>query len=307
MLTDGERLKRLINSARTEIILCAPFIKRDVLSNLLEMAPPRVRVTVITRWKAAEVAAGVSDLSVYELMAERENAQLLLLDELHAKLYVGDSSCLVGSANLTAKALGWSSNPNIEILVDLDRSDGHVQDLLNSFNDAYQATYALRAKIQEEANALKEITLEEGEAADSDNPAAKPHFWLPQCGAPERLYSVYQKLGSGSPIFSSSENDAQADIESLGIPKDLDEAAFKRNVANVIATLPGMTAILEGIPGTLNDEDGEALVGQIYPNYEAQDRKKQWEIVREWISVFLADRYEVAPSNFVVRLKPKRS
>ncbi|WP_193174107.1 phospholipase D family protein [Oricola nitratireducens] len=307
MLSDGERIKRLIGSARKEVLLCAPFIKHDVLEKLLELVAPRVRVTVVTRWKAAEVAAGVSDLSVFELMTEKENTQLLLLDELHAKLYVADDACLVGSANLTGKALGWSPNPNIEILVDLKRSDEQVQALLERLAHAYEATFALRNEIQKEADALEELSLPEAEKVDPENTAAQTSFWLPRCAAPDRLYDVYRKLSTGAGIFSSTEQDAKADVEALAVPSGLDEPQFVSHVAGAISSLPGMMTVLEGVPGTIDDEEGIRLVGEMYPNYDAGERRKQWEIVREWIRVVLADRFEVAPSNYVVRLKPKQN
>ena len=40
------------------------------------------------------------------------------------------------------------------------------------------------------------------------------------------------------------------------------------------------------------------------PELESQDAERQWRIVRDWITVFFADKFEVAPESFITRLKP---
>lgn len=308
MIGDGERLKQLVSEARDEVLLCAPFIKRDVLENLIALIHDRVKLTVVTRWKAPEVAAGVSDLSVYELINDRESSNLKLLDELHAKLYIADDHALVGSANLTGKALGWSPAPNIEILIDTPKSTEEVQTLLQRLAGAKDATYAIKQEIQRQADALGHFDLAEGASIDPDNAASKPGYWLPQCGAPERLFGVYRKMQSGLDMGLSvpAEIEAVADLEALVVPIDLSEAEFRKYVGDALSDLPGMKMILEGIPGTLSDKQGVELIGKIYPDYQEGERQRQWEIVREWIHIFFGDQFEVAPSSFVVRLKSKK-
>src|SRR5262249_40284270 len=130
MLVDGERLRQLIESAKSEVLLCAPFIKKEVLKKLFGVLGENTSVKVITRWRAAELAAGVSDLEVLEVCHNRPRAQFLLLDNLHAKLYLADDLGLIGSANLTAAALGWVDRSNVELLVPARRSDPEVSYLL---------------------------------------------------------------------------------------------------------------------------------------------------------------------------------
>ena len=48
----------------------------------------------------------------------RGNFTLTLVDNLHAKLYVGGQECLVGSANVTGAGLGEATGQtNIEVLI----------------------------------------------------------------------------------------------------------------------------------------------------------------------------------------------
>src|SRR5947199_2775416 len=117
----GDKLLELCPSASETLVIAAPFIKDTVLARVLDVLPSTVRrVTCITRWFPEEIAAGVSDLEIFDRLAAYQNARLLLHPHLHAKLYRADHRCLVGSANLTNRALGWSSPPNLELLVELD-------------------------------------------------------------------------------------------------------------------------------------------------------------------------------------------
>ena len=141
MIVEGERIKALIESAKSEVLLCAPFIKERVFTTLLNVIPASVSVRVVTRWKAAEVATGLSDLAVFDVANERPRTEVCLLNALHAKLYMADDKCLVGSANLTAAALGWRPRSNLEVLVSAKRSDPDVSVLLQKLALATPATW----------------------------------------------------------------------------------------------------------------------------------------------------------------------
>lgn len=95
MISDGERLKSLLEHAEERVLLCAPFIKAKVLQAILSVVSASVPVRIVTRWRASEIAAGVSDLEVFEVSNMRPNTELALLDDVHAKLYLADDKCLV--------------------------------------------------------------------------------------------------------------------------------------------------------------------------------------------------------------------
>src|SRR5436305_2039515 len=61
----GTALEELVASASQDLVLAAPFIKVRVLDRVLNLTEGTVRVTCITRWRAEEIAAGVSDLDVW--------------------------------------------------------------------------------------------------------------------------------------------------------------------------------------------------------------------------------------------------
>lgn len=103
--------------------MVSPFIKEGVLRKLFQALPITPEVTVVTRWIPEEVARGVCDLEIFNLVKQRPKTRLFLHPCLHAKYYRFDSRCLVGSANLTDKALGWVPVPNIELLLEMSSEE----------------------------------------------------------------------------------------------------------------------------------------------------------------------------------------
>lgn len=123
----GTELSDLCADANQEVLLVAPFIKVSVMERLSNKISPGVSLKCITRWFPEEIVAGVSDLEVWNLIQNRANSSLWLRPDLHAKYYRADDRCLVGSANLTNKALGWSNCPNLELLVTLSADEPTVK------------------------------------------------------------------------------------------------------------------------------------------------------------------------------------
>jgi len=298
MRRDGDRLLSHLASARDEVLLCAPFIKAGVLSNLLRQVDLKVRVRVVTRWLPAEVAVKVSDLEVYDVLAARDGAELHLFDRLHAKLYVADGRVLAGSANLTANALGWSPQPNLELLTELSPSDEAVTACLAELAQARPATEEERDRIRELARAIGAPALNLAEDVEL---SSAPTLWLPQSGAPNRLFQAYMPR-TRERLSASVLETAMADLEALGVPPGLTEPAFVTFVTDAFQRMPAIVCILEAAAGDLTDAGGADIIGQMGLDAELAPETR-WLIVREWLTHFLGDRYEIAPQSFVLRLR----
>ena len=301
MVTDGERLKALLEEAKERIILCAPFVKESVLRTILAAIPSPLPLTVVTRWRPDEVAAGVSDLEVFDVISEMENAELLLLDNLHAKLYVADENCLVGSANLTASALGWSKNSNVELLMQAKTDDFYVALLLKRLENARTATAEYRQEIQAEADSLESINLIEGEAMTSEKDYR--HLpWLPRCAAPDRLYEIYMDA-STNVVAKGTRDDGLADIRDIDLPDGLSPDVFQEGVKSSLLHMSVFSEIIREVPKGLTDAQGRSVISRARPEFDKEDVEVQWRIVRDWIAVYFRDQIEVAPASFVTRLK----
>ena len=303
MISDGERLKTLLEKAQVRVILCAPFIKADVFKTILSIVPIRVPVQIFTRWRATEVAAGVSDLEVLQIADERPHTELLLLNNLHAKLYLADNHCLVGSANLTASALGWSEHSNLELLIPANSTDPYIDNLLKRLEAAEKATVEIRSKIEAMANTLKITKLEEGEDM-SDDSSGHQFAWLPRCAAPEKLFEIYANPKT-TLVVAGTKEDGLADIKDLQIRPGLSEVDFKTMIRDSLKFIPIFSRIIDDVPQGLKDTDGIERIEAARPNLAGEDARTQWRIVREWLGVFFEDQFEVAPASFVVRLKSR--
>lgn len=297
MRRDGDRLIEHFSGASKDVLICAPFIKTRVLSKLLAAIPEDVPVRVFTRWLPKEVAAGVSDLEVFEIIAGRPAASLSLLDRLHAKIYVADDAVLIGSANLTGAALGWSGSPNLELLTHARLDGEDVQLCLAALDEARPATTEERDRVREESLAFPKLDLVED--AKEDAPAA---MWLPLLGAPQRLYQAYV-LTSRERLSSSVLESALGDLASLGVPPGLSEPEFKTAVAEAFRAMPAVKRLLEAADEDLGDERAIDLIGEM-PVAGNLTPEQLWLMVREWMTFFLAERYEIAPASFIIRRKP---
>ncbi|MER9260543.1 phospholipase D family protein [Mesorhizobium sp. M0619] len=298
MRRDGDLLVEHLARAKTSVLLCAPFIKLGVAKRLLAAISPHVAVEIVTRWHAEEVAAGVSDLAVFDLAAGRPGVTMRLLDNLHAKLYASDNQLLAGSANLTATALGWCDDPNLELLMPVPSDDGAVLRCRTALSAARLATNKERTTIQVVADGLRRPPLPAGKPVD--DALAGP--WLPKLAAPERLYAAYVP-SARERLTSSAIEAADHDLRALAIEPNLNEAVFRTRVAERFSTMPAVGTVLRAAQSDLSDAAAtdliQALVGT--PDMSAAAR---WQIVREWLTYFLRDKYEIAPESFVTRLRP---
>ena len=302
MLLDGERLNLLIRAAKNEVLLCAPFIKAAVLKKLLGVVESDIPVKIITRWRPEEVAAGVSDLEVFEICQSRSNTQLALLDNLHAKIYLSDENALIGSANLTATALGWVDRSNVELLMPATRSDIDIVFLLKKLEQAEPATYSIKSKIEAAAAKLQNYKLPEAQEISEVWQNRPVTSWLPQCSAPAKLYKIYLSPDKAD-VVQSTRDDALQDLSVFNLPNGLSAEQFTREVMDLLCRMPAMSRIIKQVPRQISDADGAALIGEMRPDLSKQDTQIQWQIVCEWIREFFNERFEVAPDKFVVRIR----
>lgn len=299
MRRDGDRLVEHFAAATQNVLICAPFIKAGVLNRLLQVIPSSVPVRVVTRWLPAEVAVGVSDLEVFDVVTARDGSRLDLLDRLHAKIYIVDNVALVGSANLTGAALGWSDKPNLELLTALAATSEAIRQFLDQLTEARPASIEERDRIR---NLAVELNVPELNLVSDSATTAPAVLWLPRLAAPARLLQAYMPQ-TRDRLAESVLDAALSDLDALGIPAGLPESAFRQAVADAFGRMPAVQRLLAAAADDLRDADGADIIRQM-PIARDLDAEQQWLIVREWMTSFLGDRYEIVPTSFIVRLKP---
>lgn len=276
--TQGERIRLLFDDVDGDVAIIAPFIKLDALNSLLSVIPSRSHLRCITRWIPREVAAGVSDLQIFEVLLERGNASVFLVDNLHAKMYIAGSRCLVGSANLTLAGLGErGQHSNIEVLVETDIRDPGIVSTLNEIASVQRVA---TKEIAESARLLAEIITEH---CDSDRQASL--VWMPGSRIPQHAFRLYSVPPTG--FIGKAERALLIDL--AGFQPGLEESEFRQAVRSALHSIPMIGEFLE------SPRDLSLCLSDVYPvlqkdigeQFLVEDR---WHSFVQWMAYFFPDR-----------------
>ncbi|MBZ3904389.1 phospholipase D family protein [Streptomyces scabiei] len=226
-----QQIAHLMEEATDEVVIIAPFIKKAIFEATIAAVPSSVqKITCVTRWTPAEVAAGVSDPEIIEAVQSDERISIALCPSLHAKLYRADTRCLVGSANLTGKATGRVPNANVELLLEVPVDHPEVQRVLGQINARSTiATPHAAALVRQQAELLRS----ERTTPPSEDEAAP--YWFPETRRPENVYALY---GGRQRFTSLVEAGIVRDLAMLDVPAGLTEDAFNTEVEARLHTIP---------------------------------------------------------------------
>lgn len=288
VLALGDELERSVACAQREVVLVAPFVKHAVLARLLRGVSASVDVTLITRWRAVEVAAGVSDLEVFEVMESCPGARLLLHNPLHAKVYLADGTAFVGSANLTHAALGWGSTNNTEFTVRLPAVDV-VEFLAFVRGRCVRATRIMRDAVRDAADALPEApSVIHPEAPAPATSEVEPTWW-PRLRDPALL----ENAAAGEfEVFSAAGREAALhDLARMALSSGLPRAAFRALVRAHLLQHPWVAQLQQRSPSTFRFGELRYL-GAPYLGFTA-DQDFQIQTMLRWLTYF-------APEHFLI-------
>lgn len=290
----SDEVGQLVADAHSEVLLIAPFIRSDALRALLRRRRPDVSTTIVTRWRIADLVAGASDLKVLDV-ARDFDARVLLRHDLHAKIYVGDAHCLVGSANLTATALGLRSPANLELLIDADRSNQVIVSFLESVMEGcVEATEELRDDMSRLLARLEELDL--SPAYDVDGRFSMdyvvPVNWLPRSMNPAELFSVYR--GEIQDVPSAALPTMRAELLELGVVPGMNELEFRAWIAATIRQVPTIseTLVLLDTIGGVDEATVLSIVDRTGADLEDMSASDFLRVLERWLSYFLDIGYE---------------
>ncbi|MEV0110583.1 phospholipase D family protein [Nocardia sp. NPDC050799] len=274
-MTDSAHIWRqvseLVAGAHEQVTLVAPFIKKEVLAATLAIVPGAVEnITCVTRWIPEEIAAGVSDPEIIELAAEDERLHIALCPRLHAKLYLADNLCLLGSANLTGKATGLAPYSNIEILVEIPADHAEVSRALTDIQmQAIQASPHMAELARKQADLLK--------AEPEHSPRQE---WYPVTRRPEAVYGYY----CGRAQYSRSVEAAiLRDLAFLGVPPGLPEPEFSAWIEARLHAIPLLKPLANG--GTLTNVELQTALQQSTGMTDELARRAT-ETIAAWLRQF---------------------
>ena len=225
----GDLLISLCKGAQ-HLVIAAPYIKVDALAKVLADISPTASLICVTRWNPHDLAAGVSDTECRALVIERSGS-FRLHPSLHAKYYRIDSVVLIGSANLTSAAMGWSPHPNLEILC---RSGENFdacafqQELLRFSREIGDDEFIRWESVSEISAEVRRSVTDAQPLLDT---------WRPATRDPRHLEFGYQ--GRQDNIASYDEQRAaRRDIQALLIPPNLTAPQVRAWVSTCLLAAP---------------------------------------------------------------------
>ena len=229
-------------------------------------------MTCVTRWLPGDIAMGVSDVAVRQLILDRGGV-FRLHPSLHAKYYRCDGYVLIGSANLTEPGMGLGASPNFEILALADRSFDASRfecDLLVQSRSITDAEYEIWESIRVERR--KPAIRSEGAALS----------WRPLTRNPEDVWLMYTGNYHGvvSPLVRES---ASFDLDGLMIPTELDRDGFAVWVSAALLSSPFACYVRSLTEG----QDGEEFT-QVSDDWRMApaDARYAAETARSWLAHF---------------------
>ena len=226
--TLGSRIRVLLGGAIESITVVAPFIKVDALRSLLDVVPEDVHVRCVTRWLPREVAAGVSDPEILDVLEMRGNFTLSLVDRLHAKIYISDSKCLVGSSNVTFAGMGERPDEsNIEVLVETDNDDPSVIATLQEI--AQVERLATRSIAQAVRRLADRLPMEAVASAYIDVP------WFPASRRPEYAFHFYSQPPRG--YLRAADEVLLTDVARSNVQPGLGEDEFRLTIRSLLSEI----------------------------------------------------------------------
>ena len=111
-----EKFMLLCANTKKSIKLCAPYIKADVFSDLLDAKNDTASIDLITKINLRDYHNKVSDLDAVR-QTLHNGGNVYNCSNLHAKVYIfDDSQCIITSANLSAS--GFKRNAECGLLTD---------------------------------------------------------------------------------------------------------------------------------------------------------------------------------------------
>lgn len=293
-MTCGEALEALLREESGPVLLVAPFIKATITQRLLGLVDAHREVRIYTRWRPEEVAAGVSDLEVLDIVSERPTAELWLCPILHAKYYRVGNRVLVGSANLTGRGLGWHVSPNLELLVPVEWQSALFQRFEAALvRAAVPATVELQKLLRTAVEALPASIPDE-----APEEMASLEDWLPSTRHPENLYRAYR--GDFAQLTAAAREQTRVDLAAIQLPHGLSsEPAFRAAVSASMLQAPLIVELLRF--GTVPRRFGEVrshLQERLSERRGERTSSEAWQTTFRWLLYFLGDRVSASVTNY---------
>jgi hypothetical protein len=248
-----------------------------------------------------EVAVGVCDLEIFDIVSSRQNAVLYIHPLLHAKLFRFDDMIFLGSANISRRALGWAAPANVEILIASSESAADLRAFENVvLTAAVRVDAALRDSVRLQVDALKITPPSIGEVFETETREIVS-TWLPTCRAPDRLWNAYAGVETWR-LVEAALTAAMDDLAALNLPAGLSREQFRQFVAATLQRMPLVQEIDLAAQRGLAPEAAAALISAAEGSDDlAYSPAEMWEVLQAWLMHFFPGQYRREPSSEIFR------
>ena len=298
-MSTGDAVTDLLGSTRRDAMVIAPFMRAVALDRLLGAVPEGVSTTVVTRWRPLDILSGASDLATLDV-TEARNIRLLLRHDLHAKLFIADERCLVGSANVTATALGWRDPSNLELLAPVARRTVEIQrfeatllaDPIPATADERDRMTDLVARLRERLGPLDPRAV----MAEADT-SLIPATWVPRAANPEDLFAVYR--GDLDRVSRTARPTMLTELTLLGLAPGMTKREFHVRVGAAIAQAPVVREVLSVIArtGDVTEDEFEEILRRLAPDALVGSVAASLIVLQRWLSHFMPESYETVQES----------
>lgn len=316
----GEHLTDMAREATEEVLLAAPYIKEGTLERIVGPISDECSVRIVTCWNLQAVAAGASDLGVWEVVRDRKNHVLELYPSLHAKYYRFDDICVVGSANLTGAALGLTEKSNLELLTHI--SPAATEEFEEELEDCVAVTESIYSRYQklldqyedthpeivrssdtysvgpESVRPEKEVgEVQSSEESPRDAQPRPSGWWIPKLRHPEDLYRVYAK--NPEHLTTATWKHGSHDLRHFDLPEELEKETFEMEIRWQLLQKPVVREIDALVSeskrfGAVRDHLRTLPCAQ----NDGFDPTDAWQAIMRWLLYFFDDRYHRYEANY---------
>ena len=272
----GNLLESLCSGANN-VLLVAPYMKADLLSRILEKLESKSSLICVTRWNLSDFIVGVSDLRCHTIVSEF-GGSFMIHPTLHAKYYRFDDAVLIGSANLTSSAMGWSPQPNLEILC-------HSGDYFD--NVSFESTLFKNARTVTDEEflcweAAYKIPVESTNTVANDY--SRLSGWMPTTRDPKNLNLSYR--GRHTEIASFDEQRAtMRDLEALSIPPNMGSEEVRTWVAVCLLSTSLANTVIRMHTDGISPPDSYRSLATTY-NLDIIEARRSVETIENWLAHF---------------------
>lgn len=297
------------------LYILSPFINTDYFQEL--MGNQR-EVHVITSWRKDHLLTGVSNINLYNIVKRNPAWKLYINDRLHAKVYCRNfDQLLMGSANLTKKALMDTTKSNHEVLVELECSEESSRKICGILQNSILMDDEIFEKYEswyDEQDKTK-YSIDTGSVIEVDN--INKLFLvsqLPASTSPKRLWDLIS--GNVDPEEDWNESvAAQHDLDNLKISLEdySGYSEFRKHLTQMMLNQAFFNAFLSEITAEgMRFGYAKQWIQENCIDNPVPYRKKLTRTIQNlfaWIVELFGETYEVIRPNFsqVIRLKSKSS